>query len=245
MAHEQWRERLDESEAAYMPLILNCILAVVILTAIRDPIIIDVVPITLILINGVAITLLAAMVAWSLWGKLPAARSSQFVLMALSILAVKSIALVYIEHEPLPLLMAVMIFGFSLCFLSQKYLLGAVSAFTLAWTAVALLNLSLMQVIPTLLAMIIAFFLGLFVLERRIRSLEHVFTLEKKLSNLEKILPMCASCKKTRDEQGEWKTIEEYIEEQKGLQVSHGVCPGCAKKLYGNYINRGFGEAPA
>lgn len=234
MAHEQWRERLEESQAEYVPLITNCLLAVVILAAIRDPIIIDSVPVSLLILNGLTITLLLLMVLWSRLRWFAAANSNWFVLFAVMLFAIKAIALVYIEREPYPLIMAVLMFALSLCFLSQRFLLGAALIITLAWGAVAMVSLSQMQIISTLLAIIIGCVMGLFVLERRILALEHVFALEKKISNLETMLPMCANCKQTRDEQGNWKSIETYIEEKRGLQVTHGVCPKCAKLLYGD-----------
>lgn len=51
----------------------------------------------------------------------------------------------------------------------------------------------------------------------------------KKLSGL---LPICASCKKIRDDDGYWRQIESYIGEHSEAYFSHGLCPECAKKLY-------------
>lgn len=45
-------------------------------------------------------------------------------------------------------------------------------------------------------------------------------------------LPICASCKKVRDDQGYWNQIESYIREHSGVEFSHGICPDCAKRLY-------------
>ena len=45
-------------------------------------------------------------------------------------------------------------------------------------------------------------------------------------------LPICASCKKIREENGVWKDIEQYISENSKTEFSHGLCPECAKKLY-------------
>ena len=45
-------------------------------------------------------------------------------------------------------------------------------------------------------------------------------------------LPICASCKKIRDDQGYWSQIEEYISLHSEAQFSHGICPDCAVKLY-------------
>ena len=52
------------------------------------------------------------------------------------------------------------------------------------------------------------------------------------IKTLRGMLPICASCKKIRDEKGAWKEIESYIGERTDAQFSHGVCPECAKKLY-------------
>ena len=51
----------------------------------------------------------------------------------------------------------------------------------------------------------------------------------KKLSGL---LPICSSCKKIRDDKGYWNEVEEFITEHSEADFSHGLCPGCAKKLY-------------
>lgn len=45
-------------------------------------------------------------------------------------------------------------------------------------------------------------------------------------------LPICASCKKIRDDTGYWRQIEEYISKHSTALFSHGICPDCCKKLY-------------
>ncbi|MFA7382191.1 MAG: hypothetical protein WC001_01940 [Desulfurivibrionaceae bacterium] len=45
-------------------------------------------------------------------------------------------------------------------------------------------------------------------------------------------LPICASCKKIRDDTGYWRQIEEYISKHSNALFSHGICPDCSKKLY-------------
>ena len=45
-------------------------------------------------------------------------------------------------------------------------------------------------------------------------------------------LPICASCKKIRDDTGYWRQIEEYISEHSNAIFSHGLCPECSRKLY-------------
>jgi hypothetical protein len=56
----------------------------------------------------------------------------------------------------------------------------------------------------------------------------------RKLSGL---LPICASCKRIRDDSGYWEQIEGYISERSDAQFSHGLCPECLKKLYPEYTD--------
>jgi hypothetical protein len=52
------------------------------------------------------------------------------------------------------------------------------------------------------------------------------------LKILRGFLPICASCKKIRDENGVWNQIESYIRDHSEAEFSHGICPDCAQKLY-------------
>ena len=49
---------------------------------------------------------------------------------------------------------------------------------------------------------------------------------------LRKILPICANCKKIRDDKGYWNQVEAYISDHVEVEFSHGLCPECARKLY-------------
>ena len=53
-----------------------------------------------------------------------------------------------------------------------------------------------------------------------------------KVKVLSGMLPICASCKKVRDDQGYWNQIETYIRDHSDTQFSHGLCPDCVRKLY-------------
>lgn len=56
-----------------------------------------------------------------------------------------------------------------------------------------------------------------------------------RIETLSGLLPICASCKRIRDDQGQWKQIESYLKEHSGASFSHGICPECAQKLYPGY----------
>ncbi len=49
---------------------------------------------------------------------------------------------------------------------------------------------------------------------------------------LSKLVPICSSCKKIRDDSGYWHQIEAYLQENLHLNFTHGICPDCVKTLY-------------
>lgn len=53
-----------------------------------------------------------------------------------------------------------------------------------------------------------------------------------KVRTLSGLLPICASCKKIRDDAGYWNQVEKYIGERSEAKFSHSLCPDCTKKLY-------------
>ena len=55
---------------------------------------------------------------------------------------------------------------------------------------------------------------------------------EKEIHTLRGLLPICASCKKIRDDSGYWQQLEVYLGSHSELRFSHGLCPECRKKLY-------------
>jgi hypothetical protein len=58
------------------------------------------------------------------------------------------------------------------------------------------------------------------------------------IKQLDGLLPICASCKKIRDDKGYWSEVETYIHEHTEADFSHGICPDCAKKLYPGFKGR-------
>ncbi|MBK7895429.1 MAG: PAS domain-containing protein [Anaerolineaceae bacterium] len=65
--------------------------------------------------------------------------------------------------------------------------------------------------------------------EQLIGSLQDALSQVKQLSGL---LPICASCKKIRDDQGYWQDVAVYIRDHSEAEFSHGMCPDCAQDLY-------------
>ncbi len=58
------------------------------------------------------------------------------------------------------------------------------------------------------------------------------------VKTLRGLIPICANCKKIRDDQGYWKQIEGYISEHSDAVFSHGICPECMQKLYPDFMDR-------
>jgi PAS domain S-box-containing protein len=62
-------------------------------------------------------------------------------------------------------------------------------------------------------------------------AIEHIKTLKG-------IVPICANCKKVRDDQGYWEQVESYISRNSDARFSHGVCPDCIEKLYPRHAEK-------
>ena len=70
--------------------------------------------------------------------------------------------------------------------------------------------------------------------EERTLELRNALDRVKTLSGL---LPICSSCKKIRDDQGYWNSVEGYLRQRADVDFTHGICPDCKERLYGDYLN--------
>jgi PAS domain S-box-containing protein len=80
--------------------------------------------------------------------------------------------------------------------------------------------------------------------EQLIKKLQNALDTIKALKG---IIPICASCKKIRDDEGYWNQLETYIEKYADVHFTHGMCPECSERFYGKedwYIemNKGKGK---
>ncbi len=53
---------------------------------------------------------------------------------------------------------------------------------------------------------------------------------------LQDFLPICMHCKSIRDEQEQWKALEQYVADRSSVRFSHGLCPSCATTHYGPFL---------
>ena len=72
-------------------------------------------------------------------------------------------------------------------------------------------------------------------LAARVRDLEAALS---KVNQLQGLLPICAYCKKIRDDQNYWTQVESYVSRHADVQFSHGICPDC----YAKVVAEEFGE---
>ena len=75
--------------------------------------------------------------------------------------------------------------------------------------------------------------------ERLVQELQEALGNVKTLRGL---LPICASCKNVRDDQGYWSRIEIYLRAHSEAEFSHGICPACAKQLYPEHYRKMYPE---
>jgi len=69
--------------------------------------------------------------------------------------------------------------------------------------------------------------------EEREELIDELSRALEKVRLLKGLLPICAKCKKIRDDNGYWHLIENYIEKHSEVLFSHGICPDCSKIMYG------------
>jgi PAS domain S-box-containing protein len=70
--------------------------------------------------------------------------------------------------------------------------------------------------------------------ERLIQELQDALAQVKTLSGL---LPICANCKKIRDDGGYWQDVAVYIRDHSEAEFSHGLCPECFNEFYSDFLD--------
>lgn len=60
----------------------------------------------------------------------------------------------------------------------------------------------------------------------------------EQIKTLKGIVPICANCKKIRDDKGYWEQVDQYVAKHTDAKFSHGICPDCTKTLYPDYYQK-------
>ena len=58
----------------------------------------------------------------------------------------------------------------------------------------------------------------------------------KEIKTLRGLVPICAHCKNVRDDSGFWQQVEDYVRQRTEAEFSHGICPDCFEKHYGDFL---------
>jgi PAS domain S-box-containing protein len=71
--------------------------------------------------------------------------------------------------------------------------------------------------------------------EERLKLIDELTMALASIRTLRGLLPICASCKKIRDDRGYWQKVESYISQHSEAEFTHGICPDCLTRLYPEY----------
>jgi PAS domain S-box-containing protein len=71
--------------------------------------------------------------------------------------------------------------------------------------------------------------------KERLRLIDELTAALKHVKTLNGLLPICASCKKIRNDGGYWEQVETYIRSRSNAEFTHGICPDCVRSLYPEY----------
>jgi PAS domain S-box-containing protein len=69
----------------------------------------------------------------------------------------------------------------------------------------------------------------------RTKMIEQLNETLSKVKTLSGLLPICANCKKIRDDKGYWQKLETFVHEHSNAEFSHSICPDCMEKLYPDF----------
>jgi len=115
----------------------------------------------------------------------------------------------------------------------------AVAVTTITWNMIdpnsTAVGNTLAVVISGFLTPIVIYLFSRLTMELHSRNLEFKSALDE-VKELTGLLPICASCKNIRDDEGYWQKIENYISHHTDAEFSHSVCPDCNEELYGSFL---------
>lgn len=74
--------------------------------------------------------------------------------------------------------------------------------------------------------------------ERQAKLIEDLKEALNNVKRLQGLIPICASCKKIRDDKGYWEEVESYIHDHSDVEFTHGICPDCMQELYPEFVKK-------
>ena len=111
--------------------------------------------------------------------------------------------------------------------------LRIVISLTFEWKTNDFLSSGVLQGVSIVFFSLGCFFImgGLLTLNAQ-RMESELASADQEIENISRLIPICASCKKIRDDEGYWEAVETYIQRTTNKDLTHGICPECARKLY-------------
>ena len=79
----------------------------------------------------------------------------------------------------------------------------------------------------------------------RLQLIQELTEALARVKTLSGLLPICAACKKIRDDKGYWQQVETYISQRSEADFTHGICPDCAERLYPEFKLKSGGVSAA
>lgn len=101
----------------------------------------------------------------------------------------------------------------------ERYIKYMIFAYAVIWFSVLLGALMAFQTIKK-------------EIQKREELIEQLQIVLNDVRTLKGLIPICASCKKIRDDKGYWSKLEQYIAERSDVEFTHSICPECREKLY-------------
>ena len=74
-------------------------------------------------------------------------------------------------------------------------------------------------------------------IQERLKLIAQLTDSISKIKALSGLLPICAGCKKIRNDKGYWEQVENYLKAHAGIEFTHGFCPDCLVRLYPEFVN--------
>ncbi|MBC8211110.1 MAG: hypothetical protein H8E21_08565 [Gammaproteobacteria bacterium] len=74
--------------------------------------------------------------------------------------------------------------------------------------------------------------------KKREENLASIQEAQNRVKILSGFLPVCSSCKKIKDDEGDWHQIESYIKEHSEAVISHSICPECSNNIYHKFVQK-------
>jgi hypothetical protein len=239
--NQQHHQRVvDRAQYDLLPIITGCTLGVMLLSLMRDLFLFDTQVRSFALFYYLA-TYLVLAALWTLrqTQKLPVQWGNAVGAVCLGCIALNPIIETVVGVYVGPLYLAVSLFGGALTVLSFRHLVAVQALIIVIWFTVNLNIVPVSQLLPFLVMNLFSSALGVITLKKRLGTLFRIHSLESRVEALESILPMCAGCKKTRNDEGEWLSVESYIEtHEQGVSITHAMCPECMQEYYGDVIAR-------